>query len=789
MNGFQRYILSDFRLSAVLQRHGKVILALLFLLFRSPVFAADFGVTASLDYYKLESSVDTQKNTTDRLTQNYYLRYNSEITPILNYGFYLRSGISDMTRTDIAGLSTKSSSKDVEPMLDLIFRNPIYNFNAGYRHKESWLESSKADSVRATEGYFYSRLDIIPVDLPRFFLQYDNTKRTPGDNLDTTYSLQSLYNFTYKDLAAGYNVRYQRLDSTRGPTESITDIFSGQYSISYHRSFWNNRLKVNSAYQGNYNQNIFEQFVSGSGTVTVKNPVMSFQGLYNTLNGTFLQPNADTLDTVEPLLIDSDLITGINRLNIGTTPYINIGINVSPTASVNGLYIYVNRDVTDDTGLVNPGNWRVYKNSINAQWQSAGTVTIQSVLPVEVDNNIFRYELVFSVPQDADWYKVINLESVNVLSSPEMDVLVTEVVAYNTVEIVAGNSLKQELITLNQGLTVSASLKVLSSLDLTLTYTVTRTDSQPDSVPNSMSGFFQNIFSKTLSEKDVEALYNVTRNYGASASWLAHRLLTTRLSVQRSMSFDNLDTVDYSNNAYSLTLSYLPLPTLDMNLSFNRNDSFSFGLKTITNETAELSTGAKLYKDVNLSIDSGLARVKSFADNTKQTNLYLTGNLQARLTPKISGNMIYRLSSSKSNKENFISHGSFAGEEAPVTQEGLSDNGDSVTQEGSLYVNYRPGRLLSISGIVKILDSEELQTLQNMLSLDWRPLPALSLSLRYQQTSTRPGDKSFNSLYAALKWRIFRFMDAQLFYSSSRTEQLSSSEKSIVGVKLNCSFW
>jgi hypothetical protein len=115
MNGFQRHILRDFRLNIVLRRYGGVILTLFFLLFRSLAFANDFGVSASLDYYDLEITEEGRKTTTDKFSQNYYLRYNRDITPVLLYGLYLRSGIIDTTRTDFEGLRNKSTVKDIEP--------------------------------------------------------------------------------------------------------------------------------------------------------------------------------------------------------------------------------------------------------------------------------------------------------------------------------------------------------------------------------------------------------------------------------------------------------------------------------------------------------------------------------------------------------------------------------------------------------------------------------------------------------------------------------------------------
>ncbi len=118
--------------------------------------------------------------------------------------------------------------------------------------------------------------------------------------------------------------------------------------------------------------------------------------------------------TSEVSLIDNDFNTGITNINIGAQRYHNIGIWISSGKSVDRLYSYVDKDVSTDAHLTDPGNWRVYRSDFN----QAGTWTetaIQSVgVTYDTINNKYRYEIEFSAPQNVSYFKAINMETTDV---------------------------------------------------------------------------------------------------------------------------------------------------------------------------------------------------------------------------------------------------------------------------------------------------------------------------------------------------------------------------------------
>jgi hypothetical protein len=173
-----------------------------------------------------------------------------------------------------------------------------------------------------------------------------------------------------------------------------------------------------------------DYFTIKPGGVLLKRPPLG--GFYAL--GTAPPPESNTFDNVLPplpALIDNNFNTGIATINLSTTRYHNIGILVSSGKSVDRLFIYVNRDVSADTNLTNPSNWRAYKSDSNAvgTWQQTPIMSV-TVSAFDIQNNIYRYEIRFSAPQNASYFKAVNMETVNAFGIT--DVLVTEIEAYGT---------------------------------------------------------------------------------------------------------------------------------------------------------------------------------------------------------------------------------------------------------------------------------------------------------------------------------------------------------------------
>jgi hypothetical protein len=479
--------------------------------------------------------------------------------------------------------------------------------------------------------------------------------------------------------------------------------------------------------------------------------------------------------------------TSTGTINIGQNgnKFHNIGIQLfSSEKPVDTLIIYVqnvNKNITSDTILTNPGNWKVFRSDFNLPltWTE---ITIQTVTesafvdPIyNPDNNVFRYEIKFSTPQNGLYFRAINMDNASI-----SDILVTEIEAFGTDVIPQSGKLTGESTFFTQGLNLNASLRPINSLTFSFNYFINRADQSPKSVLDSIGGIFTNIFSKSTAGQEDKLRSNVTRNYGAGATWLTHRLLTTTLRLQRSEAFDNKNETDISSNTYSLAFSSSPLPTLDTNLSFTRTYSYSFDEKQNMSNLYLLSIGSKLYKDVNMITDLGYTQSKTYpvslqpsaADGTQpaatsateSSTRYIRGTLDARLTPKLSGNLTYGFS-------------------------WTSGSTSSSSKDGGVALTYRPGQFINFSGTFRISDAGGSKSTTEGVLMDWLPLPVIRLNLNYQHSRTEPESATTDSLGGYAMWYITKFLDVQLTSTYTRNVKEKKTETYTLGGNLTCRFW
>ena len=231
------------------------------------------------------------------------------------------------------------------------------------------------------------------------------------------------------------------------------------------------------------------------------------------------------------------------------------------------------------------------------------------------------------------------------------------------------------------------SIRPVEPLMVAFDYYLNRADQNPMSFADSVGGVFKNIFSKSLTNHDEELKTNVTRSYGATATWLATRMLTTTLRAQRSDSFDNKDTTDYTADNFSLGIYATPLPTLTANLTLTRTYSYTFGEKQSMSDLYLVTLDARLYKGVNMVTDIGYTKSNNYqveiepasADSESSTK-YISGTIEAILTPELSTNLRFGFTRTSSGD--------------------LS----TAANDGGLIVTYRPGRFISFTGGFTISD-------------------------------------------------------------------------------------
>jgi hypothetical protein len=231
-----------------------------------------------------------------------------------------------------------------------------------------------------------------------------------------------------------------------------------------------------------------------------------------------------------------------------------------------------------------------------------------------------------------------------------------------------------------------------------------------------------------------------------------------------------MDETDFSSNTYTLSFNSVPMPTLDTNLSFIRSDNYNFGKKETTNNSVLFSILSRLYRDVDMVTDMFYTRSKSYVTDSTSDTSSIRGSINATLTQKLYGSLIYGLSwTSIDNTSSTSSHAA----------------------EGQTIITYRPGRFINITGNLRVLDMEDGTTTSEGILVDWLPVPALRLNLNYlHSNSDAESEASVRDLLSAyFIWYITKFLDLQVTYSYTREERDIETKNYTFGANLNCRFW
>ena len=714
--------------------------------------------------------------------QNYYIRLERPVTPLIYYQLYLRTTLNDSHTTDETGNRTSDYLRAVEPSFDLFLHNPLYRLDVGTRRLEQWSAAHLSNESRRTTEFYYSRFNLQPYELPALSLQadyqkdYDHLPQRMTDSTDMRYSASSWYDLNYRAIRLSYNITYM-MDEIRTPvsstTKSINNSLNALYSLAFNKSFLENRVNISAGYQGNYGRNKSQLFASAGSEILIQRQPR--EGLYAV--GSQTQPSADALTPAGALIdLKKDVPAAVpGTINIGQngSKYQNIGIHLVSNTSVDKIYVYVNKDVRNDTNLKGTmTGLEVYHSEFN----TTGTWKKVDIRPVEAEvvdpvNNIYRYVITFTTSQKDFYFKFVNLDSASL-----NDVFVTEIEAYGTDTASETGKVTDTTTFLSQGINLYTNFRPTRTLTMSLNYFLNRADQNPESVVGSTGGAFSSLFSNPKVEKDKSLMINITRSYGGNINWQVHRLLTTIARFQRNESLDNKDESNLKSNTYALSLTSAPLKTLDATLSLIRTYSYSFNEKQSINDLYMLTIGSRLHRDVNMITDIGYTRTRTYAleeqpsdtaasgEGSRSTVKYIRGTLDAHLTNKLSANLTYGISNT-------------------------SGSTSSHSKDGNLILTYRPGRFFSISGTLKVTDTDgDTDSLEGIL-IDWLFLPAVRINANYQHSIMESGSGTTNIFSGYLLWYITRFMELQLNYNYTRENEEIKREIYNFGGNVTCRFW
>ncbi len=739
------------------------------LLGTSSAFAQGFSGWIDITRSTTKQTEDGERTLTlETLGQNSRLSFTKPITPMISYQINLGTTLSDSDSTDSEGTTKKTYRRTVEPELDFFLRNSMYDLRAGYRREEEWSTKRLRNDGRETTEIYFSRLNITPLQLPSLSLHLEREKNFDHlsikniDETSTSYSGTSAYELPSRDLKARYSLTYSHVvdETPLGiSTKSEKDSFNGTYNLGYSRSFRVKRVNLSADYQGYYSWNKDKQSVSQTGDVLFQRTPLG--GLHG--QGTVSSPEVDVLSS-ETSLVDGNLDIGISKINIGNQRFHNIGIWISSEKSVDRLYIYVNQNVSTDTSLTNPGNWRVFRSDFNLSgtWTE---IAIQNVAVTAFDllNDVYRYEIEFLTPQNASYFRAINLENPNV--SGVKEILATEIEAYGTDRVPQTGTLSDVSEFFNQRFNIDANLRPLTKLTLSFNYSINMAEENPVSVLDSLGGIFENMISKSTNDQEEDLESNITRTYGITTTWITHRLLTTVLRFQRNDAFDNKNETDINSNIYSLSFNSAPLPTLDATLSLIRSDQYSFDVKESTNNSVLLSIGSKPFRYINMITDILYTKSESFTSDVDTSAYTISGSLDALFTRKLTGTLIYNLSWLSS-----------------------SDDFSSKSKNVLATITYQAGRFINIFTNVNITDTDGDISTSEGLSIDWLPLPAIRLNLNYQHSDSEPGPSTSDSFNGTGTWYITKFLQARLTLNYTQNKEAVETESYYLSANLNCRF-
>lgn len=745
-------------------------IALLFI-FACPAFAEGLSGWASFIYSTSEEFEDGEKKSeTDSFNKNISLGLRKTVTPFVSYQLYLRGSHLDASSKTFPDDEKKTYARSIEPSLDIYLKNPIYDFNIGYRRTERWSTASLKDEGRTTNDNLYSRLNITPYELPTLSLQYDRKRdfdykdvRTL-DTTSTRYSVDSKYDYSFKDLRLGYSVNASR-DVRETPLSILTkatfDNLNALYNISYSRQFLENRLVLYAFYNGNYVRDTTTFLAAQTGSVSFKRT--NLRGIYSH------DTTPSTTGTTETMVylngLTDGIYTAISSIDLYAQDYHNIGIDIrlSPNQNIDTIRLYVDRDISLEGVLNLPINWDVYSTNADPTIGIIAGWSLRPILSVSIgeDSNGWFYEIKF-LQTTASFFKIVNKQKSNIT-----DVKATEIEAFGTDFIPTTGEIKSTTDSLRQGLNLGADIRLIRDINLSFSYFIGRTEKNPDSILSSTSGIFGDIFKKSSGSKDGDKEVDITRIYTANAVWLAHKLLTANFRISRTEIFDYAGKTDYSSNSYSVQLTSSPLPDIDAALLLTRTDSFDFGERQNTSNYAILNINARVYKDfIRLLQEVGYTNTKSHTTGSESDSQNIKGFLDFVFTKNLFANLGYDIVWASADGER------------------------TRTWKGISNITYRPGRFINITGTFDIAsDANKNMSTSEGIRVDWLPLPVIRLSVDYKHSKAEPGPSTSHTLNNRLTWYFQKFMNIQFTYDYSKNTKETVNTRHFASINLNINFW
>lgn len=689
---------------------------LLLLCIYFPSGASAEGISAFADYNYLSASTETtiketgqvHKSDFSELIQLYNLNLSKMLYPYLTFK---GGGVFEWDSTDVSSDGSKSSVDEriIRPFFELDLDNPLYSAGLGYRKTEIRTDITGQTSKELRDEYM-ALLNWKPVDLPQLYLNYirsyghdvPRTIDTVGDQL----TVQTRY--SYANISGYYSYLLNKDKEKIADFTTTKQLHNGK--LNYFKSFFDNRLTMNTGYLINYSVIDFK----GRGT-----------GLFPAFPNEGLSAISTTTPSDGPVLVSNgSLINGDKSssagLNIGTNgdsaKFVNMGLDFGFRTQVDTIYVYVDKRLTPTVS--DSFRWDVYVSADDTNTEATTWNLVASVQPVpfEVLDNL-RFEISFP-SVEARFIKVVTkpLSPLvqGALAFP--DVFVTEMEAFTTVSGTPSRTFTDVNHNYNLGLSWRVTDKTTAGY--TLFYRLEETD--PDSLR------------KYSISNGVDLGHIFSRRFMGRA-----RLLRTDLDDQGEK------TVNYS---YSASLRAAWLETFSQTLTYSGTNVTEEQGSSSTNSVF-LHNTADLYRGWSAYLDFGYAWNKLLEEGRSKS---IFGRVGTNVVPNERVNLTLNYSANQTEQ---------------------TGKPSELLQSGSLQMFILPLKTLTLFTEINVVsDREGTRVFQNY-AVNWSPFPegALQLFVAYNEI-LEPEGKETKSLSPGLRWDISRHATLSMSYGLVKSE-------------------
>lgn len=485
----------------------------------------------------------------------------------------------------------------------------------------------------------------------------------------------------------------------------------------------------------------------------------SIVGLY--ANGSGISPYVDVLSPLGALN-DNDYVnaTVANLRN----PYQNIGFDLGLPKAIKKIVFYLKTNTSSPISLHSIlSSLFLFSSNFMAVglWQDI-TSSVSSIYYTLFDpiNLIYKVEVYFHTPQMARYFRIVNM-----VGSISEDYWITEIEAYEGIPFDKKATIRFD--SLQEEINFMVSHDVTSRLTIEEGGYVRRSEAGRFTITSELGKVFSSFSGDIEKSKIGEPFISVSRNYFAGVRYRFADNLSTSLRLQRSENVDS-SPISYKTDNINFSAYYSPLERLSITCSIDHFKNYLDGEKFSEFSTGTFSVSSKLYRDLQLNMDFGARMGKSYRDDSKSSQYFLTGFITAPLTMSLYLNTNFSIEKSKSETK-------------------MAET-ESTAKTLNAYLSYRLGASMNLSYSLGLRDSDGNTSFSQSLYMNWRITPKILMNagVSYYDSGGAMGES--RNYYMNISWFPRSFLEIRLMYNMAEYKTAKDTKNEQLGVWVNYRF-